>query len=123
MTPANTSVWEKAAPPTLAPKPDNSVYFCMFLALFEPLPQRWRSEQVSLSVAKSMSGLLGGTPGTSAALLLAQPAVGLGSLIPHGELLKLRYLFYFSTTIREYGASLICVSALLVGLKVASLYF
>ena len=49
VTSACTSVWEKAAPPALALKPDNAVPPCMSLALFKLLPQHWSSEQVSLS--------------------------------------------------------------------------
>ena len=53
MDSANTSVWEKVAPPALALKPDNSVPPRMSLACFKLLPQHWSSEQMSPSVSKS----------------------------------------------------------------------
>ena len=56
MASASTSVWEKAAPPALTKKPDNSVNACVSLVPFELLPHHWSSEGVS--VCKSMCGLL-----------------------------------------------------------------
>ena len=44
MASTNTSVWEKAAPPALALKPDNSVSPHMSLVPFKLLPQHWSSE-------------------------------------------------------------------------------
>ena len=46
---ASTSAWEKAPPPILAPKPDNSVPPCMSLAPFELLSQYGSSEGMNLS--------------------------------------------------------------------------
>lgn len=48
-----TSIWDKAPPPMLVLKLDISVSLWTFLALFELLPQRCSSEEVSSSASKS----------------------------------------------------------------------
>ena len=57
MVSSSSSVWEKAAPTTLAMLSDNSVPLCMSLVPFDKLPQHWSSEQVSPS--KSVCPLRG----------------------------------------------------------------
>lgn len=58
MASTSTSFWEKAAPSALNPKPDNYVPPHISLAPLSLLPKCWSSEQVSLSVNKSVSGSL-----------------------------------------------------------------
>ena len=53
MSSANSPVWEIAAPPAFALKPNNSIPSYMSLGPFELLPQSWSSEQVSPSLTKS----------------------------------------------------------------------
>ena len=69
---ASTSVWEEAAPPALAPKPNSSVPPHVSLAPFELLSQCWSSERMNLSVV-SPGGPFKRTPGTPATLRLTQP--------------------------------------------------
>ena len=54
MASTGTSVWEKAAPPALAPKPDNSFPLPMSLVPCELLSQHWSSEPVSQLASKFM---------------------------------------------------------------------
>ena len=56
MASASTSVWEKAVPPDLVLKPDNSVSSCRYIpGVFQAAAPALSSEQVRLSTSKSMS--------------------------------------------------------------------
>ena len=68
MAPASTSVCERAAPPALTPKPNNSVPPHISLVLFKLLSLLWSLWQVFAS--ESVCGPFQRTPGFTAALLL-----------------------------------------------------
>lgn len=53
---ASTSIWEKASPPALTLKPDNSVPSHMSVALLKLMLQCWRPEQANPLASKSMYG-------------------------------------------------------------------
>lgn len=102
MAPASTSVWERAAPPALAPKPNNSDPPHISLVLLELLPLLWSLWQVFAS--EFVCGPFQRTPGFTAALCLTlvdspliftarcwalvlqawEPGVRLGPLTPQG---------------------------------------
>ena len=88
------SVWEKAAPPELTLKPDNSVPPHMCLAPFKLLSPSWSSEQVSPLVINWWADPLSKTSMTPVALHLTQPqyllvftAIVVGTSPPGTEIL------------------------------------